>query len=86
MQFKAEVRVTLKHGVLDPQGRAVEGAVKVLGYQNVAEVRVGKYMEVWLEAESAEAAKAQVQDLGQRLLSNPVLESFTFELKPGEVR
>lgn len=77
MLFKAEVKVTLKKGVLDPQGSAVEGAVKSLGYTGVPQVRIGKYIELWVEAESAEQATALVQELGRKILSNPIMETFT---------
>lgn len=77
MLFKAEVKVTLKKGVLDPQGSAVEGAVKSLGYTGVPQVRIGKYIELWVEAEDAEQATALVQELGRKILSNPIMETFT---------
>jgi len=80
MLFKAEVKVSLKKGVLDPQGSAVEGAVKSLGFTNVPQVRIGKYIEVWVEADSDESARASVQDLGHRILTNPVMETFTFTI------
>jgi phosphoribosylformylglycinamidine synthase subunit PurS len=77
MLFKAEVKVTLKKGVLDPQGSAVEGAVKSLGYTGVPQVRIGKYIELWVEAENAEHATTLVQELGRKILSNPIMETFT---------
>ena len=77
MLFKAEVKVTLKKGVLDPQGSAVEGAVKSLGYTGVPQVRIGKYIELWVEAENAEQATTLVQELGRKILSNPIMETFT---------
>jgi len=80
MLFKAEVKVSLKKGVLDPQGSAVEGAVKSLGFTNVPQVRIGKYIEVWVEADSQEVARDSVQDLGRRILTNPVMETFTFTI------
>jgi phosphoribosylformylglycinamidine synthase PurS subunit len=82
MLFKAEVKVSLKQGVLDPQGSAVEGAVRALGYHNVPQVRIGKLIELWVEAESQEAAEAEVAELGKRILANPVMESFTFTVAP----
>lgn len=86
MLFKAEVKVSLKKGVLDPQGSAVEGAVKALGYQGVPQVRIGKFIEVWVEAASEEAARATVEELGRKILSNPVMETFTFTLTPSADR
>jgi len=86
MLFKAEVKVSLKKGVLDPQGSAVEGAVKALGYGNVPQVRIGKYIELWVEAEGEEQAKATVQELGQKILTNPIMETFTFAVAPSDDR
>ncbi|HEY3366882.1 MAG TPA: phosphoribosylformylglycinamidine synthase subunit PurS [Symbiobacteriaceae bacterium] len=86
MLFKAEVKVTLKKGVLDPQGSAVEGAVKALGYSGVPQVRIGKFIEVWVEGASEDAAREMVQELGKKILSNPVMETFTFSLAPSSDR
>lgn len=82
MLFKAEVKVSLKKGVLDPQGSAIEGAVKALGYGNVPQVRIGKLIELWVEAESQEAAEATVLELGRKILANPVMETFTCTVTP----
>lgn len=82
MLFKAEVKVSLKKGVLDPQGSAVEGAVKALGFTGIPQVRIGKYIEVWVEASSEEQAGAMVQELGRKILTNPVMETFTFTVAP----
>lgn len=86
MLFKAEVKVSLKKGVLDPQGSAVEGAVKAMGYTGVPQVRIGKFIEVWVEAGSEEQAKTQVQELGQKILTNPVMETFSFTIAPSSDR
>ncbi|MFO7172813.1 MAG: phosphoribosylformylglycinamidine synthase subunit PurS [Bacillota bacterium] len=82
MPFRAEVKVTLRPGVLDPQGAAVERALRTLGYEGVREVRVGKVVELWLDAADEAEARAQVEAMGRRLLANPVLERFTFTLAP----
>ncbi len=82
MLFKAEVKVSLKKGVLDPQGSAVEGAVKSLGYTNIPQVRIGKFIEVWVEADSQEGAEAEVKELGKKILTNPIMETFTFTVAP----
>jgi phosphoribosylformylglycinamidine synthase PurS subunit len=71
-----EVLVSLKPGLLDPQGKAVEGALPALGWTNVRDVRVGKHVELTVEAEDADAARAQVEELATRLLSNPVIETY----------
>jgi len=80
MLYRAEVKVVLKPGVLDPQGRTVENAVKTLGYEGVSQVRIGKCIALTVEAASQEQAAALVEELGRRVLSNPVLETFTYSL------
>lgn len=80
MLFKAEVKVALKQAVLDPQGTTVEGAVKSLGYKGVSQVRIGKLIELTVEAESAEQAGTLVAELAKKILANPVMESFTYSL------
>jgi phosphoribosylformylglycinamidine synthase len=77
MLFKAEIKVTLKKGVLDPQGSAVEGAIKSLGYTGVPQVRIGKYIELWVEAGNAGQAATLVEELGRKILTNPIMETFT---------
>jgi phosphoribosylformylglycinamidine synthase len=74
--FTFEVLVRLKPGLLDPQGKAVEGSLPALGWTNVSAVRVGKHVELTVEATTEEAARAQVQEMARRLLSNPVIEDF----------
>lgn len=81
MRFQAEVTVSLKKGVLDPQGSAVEGAIKSLGYDGVGQVRIGKQITLVVEAESSQAAEAIVADLCKRILTNPVAETFTFTVR-----
>ncbi|MBT9166965.1 MAG: Phosphoribosylformylglycinamidine synthase subunit PurS [Syntrophomonadaceae bacterium] len=78
--WKAEIRVLLKKSVLDPQGQAVENALGSLGYGNVQDVRIGKYLEVSFDAGSRQEAEAQVREMSERLLTNPVIEDYTFEL------
>jgi len=77
--MKAKIYVTLKNGVLDPQGKAVLHALESMGHQNVKEVRVGKFFEIELEA-NAEKAKTQLQEMGEKLLANTVIENFKVEL------
>jgi phosphoribosylformylglycinamidine synthase PurS subunit len=76
MRFRAEVVVSLKDGLLDPQGKAVEGSLPALGWTNVTHVRVGRYVQLDVEATNREAALAQVDEFSVRLLSNPVIETF----------
>jgi phosphoribosylformylglycinamidine synthase subunit PurS len=72
--FSFEVLVTLKDGLSDPQGKAVESALPALGWSNVAHVRVGKHIRLEVDAGDAGAARAQVEEMADRLLSNPVIE------------
>ena len=72
--FTFEVLVSLKPGLSDPQGKAVESALPALGWTNVSRVRVGKHIKLDVEAGDEAAATAQVQDMARRLLSNPVIE------------
>ena len=74
--FTFEVLVSLKPGLLDPQGKAVEGSLPAMGFTNVAGVRVGKHIKLSVEANDEAAAMAQVHDLAVRVLSNPVIEDY----------
>jgi phosphoribosylformylglycinamidine synthase len=76
----ARVHVTLKQGVLDPQGKAIANSLKSLGFSGVAGVRQGKYIEVELDADDAAQARAAVDDMCRRLLANTVIEDYTIEL------
>ena len=78
--INARVYVTLKESVLDPQGQAVNTALHHMGYESVANVRIGKYIELKLDADSPESARAQVDEMSKKLLSNPVIETFRFDL------
>ena len=78
--IRAEVRVMLKNGVLDPQGQAIGKALTGLGFDGVNEVRQGKLIVVDLATDDRAAAAAQVKEMGEKLLANPVIENFTVEL------
>ena len=80
MRFTAEVKVMLKDGISDPQGQTIERALPALGYTGVGEVRVGKRIELKLDAEDVDDARAKVEDLCDRLLANTVIESFEVEI------
>jgi phosphoribosylformylglycinamidine synthase len=69
-----EVVVSLKEGLLDPQGKAVEGSLPALGWDNVTHVRVGKHIELTVDAEDEAEADRQVREIADRVLSNPVIE------------
>jgi phosphoribosylformylglycinamidine synthase len=79
---KATVTVTLKDGVLDPQGKAIEHALHNLGFANVADVRAGKVISFSLEASDAGAARGQAEEMARRLLANTVIERFDVEVQP----
>jgi phosphoribosylformylglycinamidine synthase len=78
--WKAAIKVMLKKSVLDPQGQAVQKALHALGYQNVPDVRIGKYLEVKVALSDRESAAEQVREMCERLLANMVIEDYTFEL------
>jgi phosphoribosylformylglycinamidine synthase subunit PurS len=80
-RYQAQIYVTLRPSVLDPAGTAVLLGLKHMGYDNVEGVRIGKYVELTLEAEDEAAAKAQLDRVCDELLANPVIENYRFELK-----
>jgi phosphoribosylformylglycinamidine synthase len=76
----ARVYVTPKRGILDPQGKAVAGSLHALGFDEVADVRVGKYIELRLRDLAREAAATRVREMCERLLANGVIEDFRVEV------
>ena len=78
--MKARVTVTLKSGVLDPQGKAIEGALKSLGIEGVASVRQGKIFDVELDTADRGRAEAALNNACERLLANTVIETYRVEL------
>jgi phosphoribosylformylglycinamidine synthase PurS subunit len=76
VRYTFEVLVRLKPGLLDPQGKAVEGSLPALGWTNVSGVRVGKQVELTVESDDEATARTQVEEMAERLLSNPVIEEF----------
>jgi phosphoribosylformylglycinamidine synthase subunit PurS len=81
MRFSARIDVTHLPGVLDPQGATVERALPALGYSNVRAVSIAKTIRLELDADSEAAARAQVDEMCERLLANPVIERYTVELE-----
>jgi phosphoribosylformylglycinamidine synthase len=71
-----EVLVTLKPGLADPQGKAVEASLPALGFTNVSDVHVGRHVRLDVDAPDQAEARAQVEEIARRLLSNPVIEDF----------
>lgn len=78
--MKARITVTLKNGVLDPQGRAIANALHSLGFNNVEDVRQGKLIEVQLKAMDEASAKGELDTMCRQLLANPVIENYRVEL------
>ncbi|MGD8809459.1 MAG: phosphoribosylformylglycinamidine synthase subunit PurS [Gammaproteobacteria bacterium] len=78
--MKARVHVTLKSGVLDPQGKAIGHALEALGFEGVGEVRQGKVIELDLVEEDPGKARKQVEDMCRRLLANTVIENYEIDL------
>ncbi|WP_199617550.1 phosphoribosylformylglycinamidine synthase subunit PurS [Paenibacillus alkalitolerans] len=79
--MKATVYVTVKENVLDPQGKAVQGALHSMGFEEVGEVRIGKYMELNLDTNDRAAAEERIRTMCEKLLANTVIEDYRFELK-----
>lgn len=78
--FLARITVTPRPVLNDPQGRAVRRGLRTLGFDEVDDVRVGKYLEVRLDLESRARAEARVRDMCERLLANQVIEDYRFEI------
>jgi phosphoribosylformylglycinamidine synthase len=80
--MNVRVYVTPKQGILDPQGAAVERSLPNLGFQGVSGVRIGKIIDLTIDgAASADTAREQVDDMCRKLLSNPIIEDYTFEIE-----
>ena len=79
--MKARVTVTLKSGILDPQGKAIEGALKSLGIAGVASVRQGKVFDIEVEATDRARAEAALKDAAEKLLANTVIENYSIEIR-----
>ena len=80
-QFKVSIKVALKPSVLDPQGKAVLAALHSLGFTEARDLRVGKHFEVTLEGSDKRAVENRVRQFSEKLLVNPVIEHYSFEVK-----
>ena len=80
-KYLAHIFVTLRPSVLDPAGTAVKSGLSHMGYDNVEQVRIGKYIELTLVADDENAAKEQLERMCDSLLANPVIENYRFDLK-----
>lgn len=74
--YKASIRITLRSSILDPQGKAVHHALGSLGYEAVERVRMGKFAELWIDADSEAEATRVAEEACEKLLANPVMEDF----------
>jgi phosphoribosylformylglycinamidine synthase len=79
--MKAKIIITPKKAVLDPQGKTVQSALAHIGYTGIGEVRVGKYLEIELNGPDKEAARRQIDEACHKILSNPVIEDYRFEIE-----
>jgi phosphoribosylformylglycinamidine synthase len=79
--MKAKIIITPKKAVLDPQGKTVQNALAHMGYNEVGAVHVGKYLEIELTGSDREAAKKQINEACHKILSNPVIEDYRFEIE-----
>ncbi len=80
--MRATVRIELKPGVLDPQGKAIEHALNTLGFHEASSVRQGKLIEMQVDAADADSARARVEAMCRTLLANPVIETYSIDLAP----
>ena len=78
--MKANVYVTLKESVLDPQGDAVRRSLGVMGYEGIESLRIGKFIEIEITGKDQEQAKKQLEEMSDKLLANPVIENYRVEL------
>ena len=79
--MRVKILISLKQGVLDPQGKAIEHSLHSLGYAEAKNVRVGKYVELEVDAPSPSAAELRIREFCDKLLANPVIENFRYEIE-----
>jgi len=77
---KAKIHITLKSGILDPQGKAIEHALETLGFKSASNVRMGKYVELDLKETTKDRADAEVKAMCEKLLANTIIEEYRYEL------
>jgi phosphoribosylformylglycinamidine synthase len=78
--MRVKIFVSLKNGVLDPQGKAIERSLHTLGYNDARDIRVGKYLELEVDAVSRDAAEIRIREMCDKLLANTVIEDYRFEI------
>ena len=82
--YKVKILVTLRKTILDPQGKAVEHSLKSLGYGKIKDTRIGKYVELQVDAVSREEAEEIAENACRKLLANPVMEDYTYDITGGD--
>ncbi len=78
--YSSRIKITLRKSILDPQGKAVEHSIESLGFKNVKDTRIGKYIELKLDAASEDEAKKITEEVCKKLLANPVMEDYEYEI------
>jgi len=86
MRWLARVFVTPKQGILDPQGKAIQQSLHALGYPEVGDVRLGKFVEMHVADVSRDSVESRIREMCERLLANRVIEDYRFELIEGDGR
>ena len=81
--MRAKICITLKPGLLDAQGKTIKNALESLGFKGVADVRMGKYVEIELNGTRAASAKHEVERMCKKLLANPIVEQYRIEIAQG---
>lgn len=81
--FTSKINISINKNILDPQGKAVEHSLKSLGYDSIEDTRIGKYIELKINVQSKEEAERISKEACDRLLANPVMEEYSFEVKEG---
>lgn len=79
--MQVKIFITLKNGVVDPQGTTIKGALESLGYQGIANIRLGKYIKMELNSRSREEAEKDIEEMCGKLLANPVIENYRYEIE-----
>ncbi len=78
--MQVKIFVTLKNGLVDPQGITIKGALESLGYEGIRNVRLGKYVQMELNSRSREEAEKDIKEMCDKLLANPVIENYRYEI------
>ena len=82
--YKAQVKINLRKTILDPQGKTVENSLHHLGYKNISDTRIGKYIEFMIDTPDEKQAKQIIEEACSKLLANPVMEDYTYTLEKAE--